>query len=91
MAEKKKKKDGAEKAVNQDGTEKKKKKDGAAGKDSAAYVSSLIEKNDADKDGRLTLAELQTSKPGFPEKTFTALDRDKDGALTATDAPEKAE
>lgn len=86
----KKKKDGTEKAVKKDGAEKKK-KDSPAGKEGAAYVSRLIEKNDADKDGRLTLAELQTAKPGFPEKTFAALDRDKDGALTTSDAPERAE
>ena len=63
-----------------------KKKAGKIPADSAAYVTKLLAKHDADKDGKLTKAELETAKPGFPENNFAELDRNKDGVLSASDA-----
>jgi len=53
--------------------------------DTATYITNLVAKHDADKDGKLTKAELEAAKPGFPEKTFAEIDHDKDGALSAAD------
>jgi Ca2+-binding EF-hand superfamily protein len=53
--------------------------------DTATYITDLVAKHDADMDGKLTKAELEAAKPGFPEKTFAAIDYDKDGALSAAD------
>lgn len=49
------------------------------------YVKDLISAHDADKDGKLTKAELEAAKPGFPEKSFAAMDRNKDGVLSEAD------
>lgn len=71
------------------GTKKKKgdaaKKDGKVPADTATYITDLVAKHDADKDGKLTKAELDAAKPGFPEKSFATMDVDKDGALSAAD------
>lgn len=61
------------------------KKDGKVPADTATYITDLVAKHDADKDGKLTKAELEAAKPGFPEKTFAAMDHDSDGALSAAD------
>lgn len=53
--------------------------------EAAMYLKNLIKDNDTDKDGKLTKAELESAKPGFPEKTFAAMDRDQDGSLTEAD------
>lgn len=62
--------------------------------DANAYLDKLLQKHDADADGRVTLLELTSTKHGFPPAVFNNLDRDRDGALTANDArpgrPEKA-
>lgn len=49
------------------------------------YVKGLISAHDADKDGKLTKAELEAAKPGFPEKSFAAMDRNKDGVVSDAD------
>lgn len=67
----------------------KKKADGAAA-DAVPYVKGLIAKHDADKDGKLTKAELEAAKPGYPEKSFTDMDRDKDGVISEADLPTPA-
>ncbi len=67
----------------------KKKTDGAV-KDAVPYVKGLIAEHDADKDGKLTKAELEAAKPGFPEKSFTDMDRDKDGVISEADLPTPA-
>ncbi|MCF6285404.1 MAG: EF-hand domain-containing protein [Candidatus Hydrogenedentes bacterium] len=54
--------------------------------DSGAYLARLIEKHDTNGNKELSLAELQSAKPGFPESTFAALDRDKNGVLDSNDA-----
>jgi Ca2+-binding EF-hand superfamily protein len=54
--------------------------------DSGAYLARLIDKHDTDGNMELSLAELQSAKPGFPESTFAALDRDKNGVLNSKDA-----
>jgi len=51
-----------------------------------AYLEKLVAQNDTDQDGRVTLAELTLEKRGFPADVFGALDRNKDGVLTAADA-----
>lgn len=61
------------------------KKNGKVSTETATYVTDLVAKHDADKDGKLTKAELDAAKPGFPEKSFAAMDQDKDGALSAAD------
>jgi Ca2+-binding EF-hand superfamily protein len=67
-----------------------KKKAGGAAADAAPYVKGLIAEHDADKDGKLTKAELEAAKPGFPEKNFAAMDRDKDGVISEADLPAPA-
>lgn len=62
-----------------------KKKAAAKPAESAEYIKGLIAEHDADKDGKLTKAELEAAKPGFPEKNFGAMDRDQDGALSDAD------
>ncbi len=54
-------------------------------KERERYVAKLLAAHDRDKSGDVTLAEIQHDKPGFPASTFGALDRDKNGALGATD------
>lgn len=49
------------------------------------YVKDLISEHDADKDGKLTKAEIEAAKPGFPEKSFDAMDRNKDGVVSEAD------
>lgn len=53
--------------------------------DTAKYLTNIVAAHDGDKDGKLTRSELEAAKPGFPDKTFTALDRDNDGALSVAD------
>ncbi len=67
----------------------KRKTDGAV-KDAVPYVKGLIAEHDADKDGKLTKAELEAAKPGYPEKSFTDMDRDKDGVISEADLPAPA-
>ncbi len=68
-------------------------RDKAAGenpaKDASVYLEKLVRNHDTDADGRVTLAELDSAKHGFPKMVFGALDRDGDGALTAADATAK--
>lgn len=49
------------------------------------YVKDLVREHDTDKDGKLTKTELEAAKPGFPEKTFAAMDRNKDGVISDAD------
>ncbi|MBL7647084.1 MAG: EF-hand domain-containing protein [Candidatus Hydrogenedentes bacterium] len=67
-----------------------KKKAGGPPADAVTYVKGLIARHDADKDGKLTKAELEAAKPGFPEKNFTEMDRDKDGVISEADLPAPA-
>lgn len=67
-----------------------KKKVGGAAADAVPYVKGLIAEHDADKDGKLTKAELEAAKPGYPEKSFTDMDRDKDGVISEADLPTPA-
>jgi len=67
-----------------------KKKAGSPPADAVAYVKGLIAQHDADKDGKLTKAELEAAKPGFPEKNFTEMDRDNDGVISEADLPASA-
>lgn len=64
----------------------KKKAEGTASS-AAPYVKNMIAEHDADKDGKLTRAEVEAAKPGFPEKNFAAMDRDKDGVISEADLP----
>lgn len=54
--------------------------------DATTYLKKLVKQHDADGDGRVTQAEVEAAKHGFPPLVFGALDRDGDGALTAADA-----
>lgn len=45
----------------------------------------LLREADANADGKLTYEELLEKKPGFPEATFTQMDRNQDGALSPLD------
>lgn len=57
----------------------------AAGRDMRRYVEKLLARHDANRDGSLTLDELNAAKRGFPNETFAALDQNKDGVVSATD------
>ncbi len=47
----------------------------------------LFQKADADKDGKVTLAELQAVAPKMTEEKFKKLDKNADGALTKDEIP----
>jgi Ca2+-binding EF-hand superfamily protein len=47
----------------------------------------LIQTADTDGDGKATLEEVQAAKPGFTDAAFNRLDTNKDGVLSAEDAP----
>ncbi len=43
--------------------------------------------SDADQDGKVSFAEIESAKPGFARSDFDRLDRDSDGYITKSDAP----
>lgn len=52
-------------------------------------MAQAFEKADADGDGKVTLDELRTALPDFPEQAFTRLDQDGDGALVQDEMPRR--
>lgn len=54
---------------------------------SAPPLRLLIEKADADKDGKVTFEEMKALRPSITQEQFKTLDRNKDGVLTKEDAP----
>ncbi|MBI2434647.1 MAG: EF-hand domain-containing protein [Candidatus Hydrogenedentes bacterium] len=51
-----------------------------------AVREEMLVKADKDGDKKVSLAELQAEKPGFPEDAFKKLDANNDGALSTEDA-----
>ncbi len=49
---------------------------------------SFVQRWDKDKDGKVSMEEFKTAMPKAPEQRFTLMDKNKDGAITADDAPE---
>lgn len=60
-------------------------RDGREGADAQRAFAKRVLESDANKDGKVTLDELRTSRPGFPEDTFGRLDRDNDGFISTED------
>lgn len=48
-------------------------------------MQGMLEKADADKDGKLTLEEITAAKPGFPKEAFEKMDANKDGMIESTE------
>lgn len=47
----------------------------------------MLMSTDADQDGKASYAEVTAAKPGFAKSDFDRVDRNKDGFITAADAP----
>jgi Ca2+-binding EF-hand superfamily protein len=61
-------------------------KKGKGSSDSGTLMrSALMEDADADGDGKLTLEEVQSAKPGFPMKAFERMDTNGDGVISKDD------
>jgi len=44
-------------------------------------MQGMLEKADANKDGKLSLEEITAAKPGFPKEVFEKMDANKDGLI----------
>jgi Ca2+-binding EF-hand superfamily protein len=52
-------------------------------------LAALIQKADADKDGKVTFDELKVVMPRLTQERFKELDKNGDGVLTKEDAPQR--
>jgi Ca2+-binding EF-hand superfamily protein len=52
-------------------------------------LAALIQKADADKDGKVTFEELKVVMPRLTQERFKELDKNGDGVLTKDDAPQR--